>query len=87
MAIKRRKTSRTVELTVERREFFVARKPQPIDWWCEGCGTHAAFVTSEEAAQSSGVSLRQLFQRIEQGEIHSIETNDGLLLICLTSLR
>jgi hypothetical protein len=87
MAMRRRKTSRTVELTVERSEFFVARKPRAIDAWCEGCGRLAAFVTTEEAAQSSGVSLRMIFQRIEEGEIHSIETTGGLLLVCLSSLQ
>jgi hypothetical protein len=85
--MRRKKSTRTVELTVERSEFFVARKPRaPTLAWCAGCGGRAPFVAPEEAAAASGVSVRTIFRQIESAEIHFFETPEGRLLVCLASL-
>jgi hypothetical protein len=85
--MRRKRTSRTVELTVERSEFIVALKPSgPTVTPCPTCG-NTRFVTPAEAARSSGETLREIFRRIEAAEIHFFETPDGELLVCLDSLN
>ena len=85
--MRRKRTSRTVELTVERSEFFVALKSRaPTLAPCAQCGSLTPFVTPAAAARSSGESLREIFRRIEAAEIHFLETPDGRLLVCLDSL-
>jgi hypothetical protein len=85
--MRRRRTTRTVELTVERTEFSTPRGPRPnAVAWCGGCGRSAPFVTPEEAARSTGAGLRTVFRQIEAAEIHFLETADGVLLVCLDSL-
>ncbi len=86
--MRRKRTSRTVELTVERSEFFVAAKPrEPILFRCVRCGGPVPFVTPADAARVSGEGLREIFRRIEAAEIHFFETPDGALLVCLDSLN
>lgn len=86
--MRRIRTSRTVELTVERSEFFVALKSRERTLLpCAECGGNTRFITPAEAARASGESLREIFRRIEAAEIHFIETPDGALLVCLASLN
>jgi hypothetical protein len=86
--MRRKRTSKTVELTVERSEFFAAAKSrEPTLFRCAPCGGPAPFVTPAEAARASGESLREVFRRIEAAEIHFFETPNGALLVCLESLN
>ena len=85
--MRKKRTTRTVELTIERSESFVVPKPRERAYmWCAGCGRRGAFATPEEAARSSGAGLRTVFRQIEAAEIHFLETADGRLLVCLESL-
>ena len=86
--MRRKRTTRTVELTIERSEFYTARGPRRsvVVALCEGCGRSVPFVTPEEAARSTGASLRTVFRQIEAAEIHFLETAGGRLLVCLDSL-
>jgi len=43
-------------------------------------------VTPEEAACFSGVSVREIYRRVEGGRVHFIETSEGQLYICTNSL-
>jgi len=86
--MRRKRTSRTVELTVERSEFFAAARARgPTLSPCSQCGGNSRFVSPAEAARASGESLRQIFRRIEAAKIHFVETPEGRLLVCLDSLR
>lgn len=86
--MRRKRTTRTVELTFERSEFFVALKFRgPTLSPCAQCGGNARFVTLAEAARASGASLREIFRRIEAAEIHFLETPEGSLFVCLDSLN
>lgn len=84
--MKRKRTTRTIELSMERSDFFVASKCKPSFFRCVHCGRQASFVIPAEAARLSGQSLREIYRRIESAEIHFFETPDGALLVCLDSL-
>jgi hypothetical protein len=51
---------------------------------CEACA--CGMLTLEEAVVVAGVSSRLIYQRVEDGLLHFIETPEGLLLICLHSM-
>ena len=42
--------------------------------------------TPGQAALISGLSSREVYHRVEVGEVHFMETVEGLLLVCLDSL-
>jgi hypothetical protein len=41
----------------------------------------------EQIAAITGTSTRDIYRRVEAGELHFTETESGVLLICLDSLR
>ncbi len=86
--MRKKKTTRTIELTFERTEFFAVLKPRKSYFAeCAECGGRVPVVTPEEAARASGESLREVFRRIEAAEVHFVETPDGALLVCLDSFN
>ena len=50
------------------------------------CSAEVRLVTPEEAARLAGVSVREIYRRVEAGRVHFIETGQGVLLICIESL-
>ena len=58
-----------------------------IALWCEGCDATVAMVTPERAAQIVMTSTREIYRRVEMGELHFAEAAAGELLICYSSLR
>ena len=54
--------------------------------WCKHCGKNLPMVTPETAARLSGATVRALYRRIEAGNLHFVETTDGLLFVCTDSL-
>jgi hypothetical protein len=43
-------------------------------------------VTPEEAARLAGVSWREMARRLEAGEVHFTETQDGRMQVCPRSI-
>ena len=58
-----------------------------VDIWCEECAAVVPMVTPEHAAEMSKTKLRTIYQQVERGELHFVETGAGELLICCESLR
>jgi hypothetical protein len=54
--------------------------------WCPDCPGPAGMLTPDEAAAVAGVSPRVIREWAEAARLHSVETSDGALLICLKSL-
>jgi hypothetical protein len=79
----RRKTRITVETE---RILIIRRRGIEMQGWCEGCGEQVKLVTPQTASSVTGLSVRAICQLVEAGELNFLETNDGLLLICLNSL-
>ena len=59
---------------------------QPIRAWCGPCGAEVLMLTPEEAAALAESSARDIYRRVETGELHSIEMDDGGLRVCVNSL-
>ena len=80
-------TKRRIEIIVEQHRFLSvsARRISAVGW-CVPCGQKVQMVTAEDAARIASVTLRTVYQRIEAGQLHFVEAQDGLLLICQNSL-
>lgn len=68
------------------RLLIIRRRYQAVEEWCEGCGELGLMIRPDQAAAVTGVTLRGIFTRIENGSLHFRESPDGLILVCLTSL-
>jgi hypothetical protein len=76
---------RRTEITVETQRLIVLRR-HTVNAWCATCGERAPSVTPSDAARLLGVSTRDIYRRIEAGEVHFTETTSEELLICSRSL-
>jgi len=86
--MKIRKTTRTTEVTVEKSEFIVVRRPhRSVPAWCVECGKPVRLVKPEDAAIATGLNVREVYRRIEKGEVHFVETREGAPLVCMKSLQ
>ena len=81
------KRVRTTEVIIERDEVFVVRRPPArAAVRCEACGG-AELVSPETAAVLGRTTTRTLYRLVEAGLVHFAETPEGLLFVCLRSLR
>ncbi len=54
---------------------------------CEQCAAETVMLAPNEAAAFLQITARDLFRRVESGEIHFLETEAGALLVCRQSLE
>jgi DNA-directed RNA polymerase specialized sigma24 family protein len=81
-----KKRSRT-EITIEtERRLVIRNRKRMIEDWCEGCARISTMATPEEVVDLTGISSRSIYRLAESGAIHFIETEEGLLLVCLNSV-
>ncbi|MEP6637667.1 MAG: hypothetical protein ABJB97_13165 [Acidobacteriota bacterium] len=59
---------------------------QPIREWCGLCSAEVLMLTPDEAAALAQSTARDIYRRVEARELHSIETDDGALRVCVNSL-
>jgi hypothetical protein len=81
------KSTRRIEISVEREEVAIRRSGRPATLYCEKCGTNAAMLTMEAAALLAGASVRSLYRRLEEGKLHFFESPDGTTLVCAQSVK
>jgi len=79
-------TKRT-EITVRTSRLLVMNKVRSMTAWCEECGKQSYWLTVDDTALLLGLTSRTIFRQAEAGALHSTETREGLLLVCLGSLR
>ena len=75
-----------MEITVETRRLVIRRGTNQASVWCVDCCSPVQLITPEEAAVLAGVNTRTIYLRVEQGQLHFIETAEQSPLICLNSL-
>ena len=86
--------SKRTEIRIEQHEITVIRSgahkllpAAPQRAWCPLCEQEVVVLTAETAAQVAGVSRREIYRRIERGALHFTETSEGVVQVCLPSLR
>lgn len=82
MDMKRKRTKITIETE---RTLFISR-PEKVIGWCAPCGAQAEMLSVDQAAILQRVDSRTIFRWVEAERVHSSESANGLLLICLNSL-
>ena len=80
--MKRKRT----EITIETERLLFISSPRKVVGWCAACDAESEMVPVDEAAILRRVDSRTIFRLVEAEQVHSSETANGLLLICLNSL-
>jgi hypothetical protein len=74
-------------ITNETHEIFILRRGKnAYSEYCAKCEKTVAMLNLDAATIETGIRTTEVFYLLESGEIHSIETNSGQLLICKDSL-
>ncbi len=84
--MKTTKTIRMTEIIVEKTATLYVRNQRSYFGWCARCEAETRMITPYIAAQIKGVSTEEIYNRIETEQIHFEEINEGILLVCLSSL-
>ena len=80
------KKERRTEITLQTERSISIKSSRALTALCEQCGRDVQMFTPGQAALVSGLSSREVYRRVEAGEVHFTETVEGLLLVCLDSL-
>lgn len=76
---------RKTEITIATRKRFVVRAAETeAQIFCSQCAE--LLMTAEQAAAFFNVSRRAVYQLVETGAAHWLETDTGVLLVCPNSL-
>lgn len=59
----------------------------PLRGYCPGCATEVEMLTLDSAVSVLGIGGREVIRQIVSQETHSIETANGRLLVCRSSLE
>jgi len=76
------------EIHIEVDQVMVVRvkRGTTAQMWCPGCASLTVMVTPEQATAIARVSVRVINRLVEAERVHFLETQDGLLLLCVRSL-
>lgn len=71
-------------IIIETRQRTVVRQNsnQTKTLWCEFCQAEVEMVSPELAASSLGISVREVYRRIELGSLHFFEKETDEVFIC-----
>jgi hypothetical protein len=86
-SVRKMKKERTVITAAIFQRITVHPGPHTTVAWCDHCGAEVLMLTPNEAAVLAQSTTREIFRRVEAGEIHFLETEDGVLLVCRNSLE
>ena len=79
---------RTTTITFEKLERCFYRIPdsEPLTAQCSACESMVGWLTPIQVVAVTGISLRELFRRIEAETLHFKESSAGLIHVCERSL-
>lgn len=82
-------TKRKKVITIEtlRRTVIHQSPNQALKIWCAFCLAEVEIITPKSAARLLNVSQREVFRRIEQGNLHFFETKVEEIFVCCNSLK
>lgn len=55
--------------------------------WCPQCNQQVTMLLPDAAAVLAGISVREIFRRVEGGALHFVETPEGQIRICAASIN
>ena len=73
------------EITFETEKIVIRSRLREISW-CDVCAALTPKGTAQQAAILIGDEPEDIFRMAECGQVHSIRTSGGVLMICLRSL-
>jgi hypothetical protein len=79
---KRQKT----EIKLEIEESLAIRSQRILMAYCRRCRRQMRMIAANEAAMIAGLSAREIYRFVEDGQLHFIEDHNGLLFVCIASL-
>jgi hypothetical protein len=76
------------EIIIETERLLMRNSRPSIAAWCPVCDVHVSMLTPSEFAQMQilNTTTRDIYRRLESGELHGIETPEGNVFICARSL-
>ena len=86
------KTKKTTRIFTETHEVLSVRhcaygQPRRVIDLCEECSSSVPLVALEEAMAVAGVSALAIYRMAEARLIHFRESHEGLVFVCLDSLK
>lgn len=83
------KAIRKKVITIETREKTVIHQNsnQTQTLWCQFCQVAVEMIVPELAATFLRLKVREIYRRIEHGELHFFETEPGEVFICKSLLK
>ena len=82
--MKKKRTEITIE--IDEVKFIDCGRSASVQLWCQGCSAVTTMVTPQRAATIAGVTVRHINRLVEAESVHFVETENGLLLLCVNSL-
>jgi len=81
--------SRRTVITFEtlERSYYHLSESESVHARCDQCRHPVIWLTPNQVVAATGLTLREIFRRIESNSFHFIETPLGLLQICPNSLE
>lgn len=79
-------TRRTKIISETERKYSYVVKKRPTFFFCPACDERREMLSINEAAKMIGENWREIVRRIEDGAIHTSETESGEIYVCAKSL-
>ena len=77
--------TKRLKIRLEKHELKVLRFCRSRKIFCQKCQIETRHLTVAQMAQVLKLSEREVFRLVESLQLHSTETADGKLLVCLNS--
>jgi hypothetical protein len=75
-----------LEINFEQREVWrISHSNKSETAHCPVCGDVSQMIAAEKLALLAEISPREIYRKIEQGELHFVETSMKQVLVCLAS--
>lgn len=75
------------EITIEtERIIYISSRSDTSILWCEDCERRVLMLTEEEAAAVMRISVDEILEKIEGGQLHYVLLSGSRLRICPNSL-
>ena len=81
--------TKKIFITTHEHEIFIVRRgtSETHFRFCESCQAEVEMLSFDRAVTLSGKRTRELIRQTDSGAIHSMETENGHLLVCGRSLK